>query len=49
MAARSAVLRAAVAVTSTSGAPEIDESMRRVGPDEVFEALRPALEQVLAR
>ena len=37
------VLRAASAVTTYKRLPEIDESMRQVGPDEVFEALRAAL------
>ncbi len=39
------VLRCAGAITSYKRRPEIDASMRRVGPDEVFEALRPALER----
>jgi heptosyltransferase I len=37
------VLRAASAVTSYKRLPEIDESMRQVGPEEVFAAVRAAL------
>jgi heptosyltransferase-1 len=42
------VLRAASAVTSYKRLPEIDESMRRIGPDEVFDALRAALKGSIA-
>jgi heptosyltransferase I len=40
-----AVLRHAEAVTTYKRGAEIDESMRRVAPDEVFEALRPMLRE----
>ena len=43
------VLRDAGAITSYKRRAEIDESMRRVTPDEVFEALRPALERCSTR
>jgi heptosyltransferase-1 len=39
------VLRSPTAATTYKRGDAIDESMRRVGPDEVFEALRSALHE----